>query len=42
MAAAANNPDFARKADIPQAVAKDFHREDIKRRQRLVAQELRK
>jgi hypothetical protein len=42
MAAAANNPEFAKKAEIPVAVARDFHEEDKKRRQRLVAAELRK
>jgi hypothetical protein len=41
MRAAAHNPDFAKKADIPQGVAREFVREDQKRRQRLVAQELR-
>jgi hypothetical protein len=28
MAAAANNPAFAKKAGIPQSVAKDFHQAD--------------
>jgi hypothetical protein len=28
MAAAAHNPDFARKAGIPQSVAKEFNRAD--------------
>jgi hypothetical protein len=42
MAAAANNPKFAKRADIPQGVARDFVQEDQKRRQRLVASELRK
>ena len=42
MRAAAHNPDFAKKADIPQGVARDFVNEDQKRRQRLVAAETRK
>lgn len=32
MAAAAHNPEFARKAGIPQSVAKEFNRADTKRR----------
>lgn len=31
MAAAANNPEFAAKAGIPQSVAKKFHKADKKR-----------
>lgn len=42
MRAAAHNPEFAKKADIPQGVARDFVSEDAKRRQRLVAAETRK
>jgi len=40
MAAAANSPEVAKKADIPVAVARDFHNEDKARRQRLMAKEL--
>lgn len=36
MAAAANNPSFARKAGIPQKVAKEFHSADKKRAPRLL------
>ena len=32
MAAAANNPGFAKKAKIPQSVAKDFHGADKRKK----------
>ena len=42
MAAAANSKKFADKADIPQGVARDYHSADKMRRQRTIANELRK
>lgn len=42
MRAAAHDPKFAKKADIPQGVARDFVDEDQKRRQRLMSKEVRK
>jgi hypothetical protein len=42
MRAAAHDPKFAKRNEIPQGVARDFVNEDAKRRQRLVAQEVRK
>ena len=37
MAAAANNKGFAKKAGIPQSVAKDFHRADKKKKKKSAA-----
>ena len=34
MAAAANDPEFAKKVGIPQKVAKDFHAADKRRKKR--------
>jgi hypothetical protein len=34
MAAAANNPGFAKKAKIPQSVAKDFHGADKRKKKK--------
>ena len=34
MAAAAHNPKFAKKAGIPQSVAKEFNRADTKKKKR--------
>lgn len=42
MAAAAHDKKFAKKADIPQGVARDFYKADQMRRQRTIANELRK
>ena len=40
MQAAAHSPKFAKKADIPQRVAKEFVREDIKTRRAKMARAL--
>lgn len=42
MAAAAHDEKFAKKADISQGVARDYHSADLMRRQRTIAKELRK
>jgi hypothetical protein len=34
MAAAAHNPEFAKKADIPQSVAREFHEADKRKARR--------
>ncbi len=41
MRAAAHDPEFARRNEIPQGVAREFVREDQKRRQRLKAEAVR-
>ena len=35
MAAAAHNPQFAKKVWVPQSVAKEFNRADVEKRKRL-------
>lgn len=42
MAAAANNPDFAKKAGIPQSVAKEFHNADKARAEKRYGKEKKK
>jgi len=42
MAAAAHDEKFAKKADIPQGVAREYNNADRLRRQRTIANELRK
>jgi len=41
MRAAAHDSKFAKRNEIPQSVARDFVSEDAKRRQRLMAKEVR-